>query len=189
MADLLITRLSSGVAKVRSADPFDSLEIFRIERSHWKETPATAGVYLLYGQAPDGKLTVYVGMSTTNMRQRVGSHHVNKKKNWFGVLFSVPIKNSLLCPAIEAELIGQVTEAGVVDVIDNALSEKRKRDIDDPQIEPAVDKIRDALELIMGSDIFTPSEDEEKAEIDEPIARTPFLARVYRDRAEEVRAR
>lgn len=189
MADLLITRLSLGIAKVRSADPFDSLEIFRIERSHWKETPQTAGVYLLYGQAPDGALTVYVGMSTTNMRNRIRSHHVDKKKNWFGVLFSVPITNSLICPAIEAELIGQVVEAGVVDVIDNTLSEKRKRDIDDPQLQPAVDKITDALELIMGSDIFTPPEDEEKTEIDEPITKMPFLARVYRNQAEEKRPR
>ena len=179
MADLLISRISSGVAKVQSADPFDTLEIFRIDRSQWKETPQGPGIYLLYGQSAAGKLTVYIGMSGSNMRNRIRSHHVNKKKNWFGILFAVPITNPLLCQAIEAELIGAVAEAQVVDVVDNDLDEKRKRDIADPQIGPALEKVRDALELLLGSDIFTPSE-EETTEIDKPIERTPFLARVYK---------
>ncbi len=143
MADLLISRVAPGVAAVSSVDPFDTLEIDRIDRARWQHTPERSGIYLLYGVTGEGKLTVYIGMSTTNMRNRIHSHHINPSKNWFGVLFAVPVASPLLCPAIEAELIGQVTEAGVVDVIANQTTEVRHRGPDDVHVEPAVEKIRD----------------------------------------------
>src|SRR5207247_2560120 len=77
VADLLISRVAPGVAAVRSVDPFDTLEIYRIDRARWQHTPERPGVYLLYGVTADGKLTVYIGMSATNMRNRIRSHHVS----------------------------------------------------------------------------------------------------------------
>lgn len=109
MADLLISRVAPGVALVRSVDPFDTFEIYRIERSRWQSVPESAGIYLLHGVTSEGKLTVYLGMSTSNMRNRIRSHHVNPGKNWFGILFAIPVASPMLCPAIEAELIGELT--------------------------------------------------------------------------------
>jgi hypothetical protein len=189
MADLLISRVSPGVALVRSADPFDTLEIHRIDRNHWQHAPDGPGVYLLYGVSAEAKLTVYVGMSTTNMRDRIRSHHVNPAKNWFGVLFAVPVASPLVCPAIEAELIGQVTEAGVVDVIANRAAEARHRGADDVHVEPAVEKIRDGLQLVLGSDIFTPADLADPQITDPPIPRAAPLERQYKGRASEPRAR
>jgi hypothetical protein len=189
MADLLISRVAPGVAAISSVDPFDRLVIYRIDRSRWQHTPEQPGVYLLYGVSADGKLTVYIGMSTTNMRNRIHSHHVNPTKNWFGVLFAVPVSSPLLCPAIEAELIGQVTEAGVVDVIANHAKERRHRDVGDVHIEPAVEKIRDGLQLVLGSDIFTPVDIANPKTTDAPIARMAPLAREYRGQAAEPRPR
>lgn len=189
MADLLISRVAPGVAIVTSVDPFDTLEIHRIDRSRHQHTPEKPGIYLLYGVAGDGKLTVYIGMSTTNMRDRIRSHHVNARKNWFGVLFAVPVSSSILCPAIEAELIGLVSEAGVVDVIANVNTENRHRGADDVHIEPAVEKIREGLQLVLGSDIFTPADVAEPANTDAPIARSPHLAREYKGQAADPRRR
>src|SRR3990170_815409 len=76
VADLLISRVMPGVTLVKSVDPFDTLEIHRIDRSRWQHTPEMPGIYLLYGVTPEGKLTVYVGMSETSMRNRVRKHHV-----------------------------------------------------------------------------------------------------------------
>lgn len=101
MADLLITRVAPGVAAAKSVDPFDTLEIYRIDRARWQQTPERLGVYLLYGVTADGKLTVYIGMSTANMRSRIRSHHVSPGKNWFGVLFAVPVTSPLLCPRLK----------------------------------------------------------------------------------------
>jgi hypothetical protein len=189
VADLLISRLGPGVAVVRSIDPFDAFEIYRIDRGRWQDTPERPGVYVLHGVSSQGKLTVYVGMSTTNMRSRIRSHHVNPGKNWFGVLFAVPVASPLLCPAIEAELIGQLIEADVVDVIANVAAESRHRGADDVHLEPAVEKIRDGLQLLLGSDIFTPADVAEPQTTDDPIARMTPLAREYKGRAAEPRAR
>lgn len=190
MADLLISRVAPGVSLVKSVDPFDTLEIHRIDRSRWEHTPEKPGVYLLYGVASEGKLTVYVGMSETNMRNRVRKHHVTPNKNWFGTLFAVPVASALLCPAIEAELIWQLTEANIVDVIANIAQESRHRGADDVHVEPAVEKVRDGLQLVLGSDIFTASESGETGgNTDPPLGRLPPLARAYRGGAEHPRPR
>jgi hypothetical protein len=81
VADLLISRVAPGVAIVHSVDPFDTLEIHRVDRSHWQQVPETPGIYVLYGPSAEGKLTLYVGMSTTNIRSRIRSHHANPQKN------------------------------------------------------------------------------------------------------------
>jgi hypothetical protein len=183
MPDLLISRVTPGVALVSSVDPFDILEIHRIDREHWHQTPERPGVYLLYGVTPDGNLSVYIGMSTTNMRDRIRRHHVDARRNWFGVLFAVPITNPLLCPAVEADLIGAINEANVVDVIANAAEERRHRNVDDVHVEPAVEKIREGLQLLLGSDIFIARETDEAEAMDPPIQRMTPLAREYRGRA------
>jgi hypothetical protein len=189
MADLLISRVVPGVTLVKSVDPFDTLEIHRIDRSRWQHTPEKPGVYLLYGVTPEAKLTVYVGMSETNMRNRVRKHHVTPKKNWFGTLFAVPVASALLCPAIEAELIWQLTEANVVDVIANIAQESRHRSADDVHVEPAVEKVRDGLQLVLGSDIFTAPDSAETGSTDPPISRLAPLTRAYRGQAEHARPR
>lgn len=190
MADLLVSRHAAGVALIRSVDPFDTLEIYRIDRERWRATPEKPGIYLLYGTTAEGSLTVYIGMSTVDMRKRIGRHHVNPRKNWFGLLFAVPIPNPLLCQAIESELIGLVQEAGVVDVIANVAEEAHRRGVEDVHIEPALDKIRDGLQLLLGSDIFTPKQDDElETTIDPPVERLPPLARAYRGAAKEPRRR
>lgn len=189
MHDLLISRVSSGVARISSVDPFDSFEIYRINRANWKSAPAVPGVYLLYGVDSDGNLTVYIGMSSANMRNRISVHHVNKRKNWFGTLFAIPIPNVTLCPAIEAELIGEVQEAQVADIVDNKEDEKRYLDLDDVHVQPALEKIREGLQLVLGNDIFTAQEAQESKTIGTKMKSIPKLARVYRGLAEQPKIR
>lgn len=189
MSDLLISRRSAGVSQIKSVDPFDTLEIHRIERSHWKATPETPGIYLLYGVGPGGKLTAYIGKSEVNLRARIAKHHANPQKNWFGVLFAVPIPNPLLCAAIEAELIADANEADLVGVVANVQSETRHRNVDDVHVEPAVEKIREALQLVLGSDIFIARDGDEPKNVDPPIEKPSPLARSYRGRAANPRPR
>ena len=188
MADLLITKTGPGLATVTSTDPFSSLEVHRIDRSFWNQTPAKPGVYLLYGLA-EGVPAVYVGMSTTSMRDRIRSHHVNPRKNWFGVLFAIPVSSTLLCPAIEAEMIRRVREAEVVGVIDNLAEEQRWLDADDVHVAPALDGILGALEMLLGSDIFTPEDSSEASVVVDAPAKSAPLARVYKAQAKDPRDR
>lgn len=188
MADLLISRGDPGVALVRSVDPFDILEIHRIDRTHWQQTPEKPGVYMLYG-TPSNSPRVYIGMSTTNMRGRIRSHHVDPSRNWFGVLFAIPFANPLLCRAVEAELIGAVREANAVDVVANTAEEARHRNVEDVHVEPAFEKIRDGLQLLLGQDIFTPQDADEAAVVDPPLERMTPLAREYRGPAATPRPR
>src|SRR5262245_14371711 len=146
MGDLLIKRRSRGVAVITSTDPFSSLEIHRIDRSAWLQAPTKPGVYLLYGFV-EGQAAAYVGMSTTNIRDRIRSHHVAPKKNWFGVLFAVPLPSALHCPAIEADMIRLVREAAVVPLPDNKSKEDRWLDSEDVHVGPAVASIVEALEM------------------------------------------
>ncbi len=188
MSDLLITRISPGMSVASTTDPFSTLEIHRIDREAWKSAPAVPGVYLLYGFV-DSDVAVYVGMSTTSIRDRIAQHHVSAKKNWFGTLFAIPLQSAMHCQAIEAELIRRVSEAGIVGIIDNHASESRFLDVDDVHVAPALDAITGALELLLGSDIFSPGdEDPEPSEIT-PIKKAPLLARVYRAAAEKPRPR
>lgn len=190
VADLLITRTRPGVALVRSVDPFDTLEIHRINRDQWNQTPESSGIYVLYG-TPENIPKVYIGISTSNMRNRIRSHHVNPNRNWFGVLFAIPLR-ALLCPAIEAELIAAVQGADSVDVVvaTNSAEELRHRNTDDVHVEPALEKITDGLQLLLGQDIFTPQDEADAASaIDEPLERTTPLAREYRGAAANTRPR
>jgi len=86
-------------------------------------------------------------------------------------------------------LIGQLIEAGVVDVIANVAAEGRHRGGDDVHLEPAVEKIRDGLQLLLGSDIFVPADVADPQTTDAPIARMAPLAREYKGRAAEPRSR
>jgi hypothetical protein len=187
VADLLITKVRTGVATVKSTDPFSSLEVHRINRDAWEATPSQPGIYLLYGFV-EGEPAVYVGMSSTSMRDRVRTHHVTPRKNWFGVLFAIPVGSPLLLPAIEAEMIRRVREASVVSVVENRADEHRWLDAEDVHVLPALDGIVGALEMLLGSDIFTSQEDEPSQGIDE-IERPPHLARVYKGAAEETARR
>jgi len=178
MNELIITQVRPGVAEISSANPFDKFVIHRIERKDdgWKATPELPGIYLLYGVSPDdGKLTVYIGKSEADMRKRIGKHHVTPAKNWFGVLFAVPVDDSILCPAIEAELIRLVREAGVIDVIANEQDEKRYLDSTNIHVRPAVDEISSGLQLVLGSDIFTSAdaEDSQRTSMDKPLPQVP----------------
>jgi hypothetical protein len=185
--DLLIRKVRPGVAIVTPTDPFSNLEIHRIDRTVWSEAPARPGVYLLYGFV-DGDPAAYVGMSTTSIRDRVKNHHVNPAKNWFGVLFAVPLGSALHCPAIEAEMIRRIQEAEVVPLVDNKAHEERWLDADDVHVEPAVRSIADALEMMLGSDIFTPADPNEVTVVD-PVEKPKPLARVYKGQAQNPRAR
>ena len=49
MANLLISREGPGHALIRSVDPFDTLEIHRIERSRWQAAPERPGIYCFTG--------------------------------------------------------------------------------------------------------------------------------------------
>lgn len=114
------------------------------------QTPESSGIYVLYG-TPENIPKVYIGISTSNMRNRIRSHHVNPNRNWFGVLFAIPIP-ALLCPAIEAELIAAVQQADSVDVVaTNSAEELRHRNTEDVHVEPALEKITDGLQLLAGA--------------------------------------
>jgi hypothetical protein len=102
----------------------------------------------------------------------------------------VPLRTALLCAAVEAELLGELNEAGAVDVIANVAEERRMRDSTDVHVEPAVEKIRDALQLMLGSDIFVaPDAAEEVGSIDQPLERMTPLAREYKGAVAEIQPR
>jgi hypothetical protein len=187
LSQLLITKIAPGVAQVTPTDPFSSFEIYRIDRDSWNETPQKPGIYLLYGFL-DGAPAVYIGMSTTNMRNRIRTHHVTPKKDWFGVLFAIPIASTILIQALEAELIRRVEEADVVGVVTNQTPEARFLDTNDVHLAPALDGIIDGLQMLLGNDIFMP-QDEEPGGTVGPIKRTPPLARIYRGTAEKIAPR
>jgi len=109
MTELLITKTAPGVAKVTSTDPFSSFEIYRIDRDAWQAAPTEPGIYLLYGFV-ENEPVVYVGISTTSIRDRIRSHHVTPRKDWFGLLFAIPMPSTILVQAVEAELIEQLVE-------------------------------------------------------------------------------
>jgi hypothetical protein len=186
MADLLITKTSPGVAKVTSTDPFSNLELHRVDRTSWQATPETPGVYLLYGLV-DENPAAYVGMSTTSMRQRIRNHHVAPKKNWFGVIFAIPLA-PMLCQVLEAELIRRVREADVVAVINEA-DEARWLDADDVHVAPALETIVGALEMLLGNDIFNPQETEDGAVGVDALQKPVKLARTYKGAASQPRPR
>lgn len=188
MTQLLITQISPGVAKMTSTDPFSSLALYRIDREAWQSTPAEPGIYLLYGFV-DNEPVVYVGMSMTSIRERVRSHHVAPKKDWFGVLFAIPISSTSLIHAVEAELIARVREAGVVSVVANVAAEARYLDSENMHVAPALNAIVDALQMLLGSDIFTPADEEATATVTRVEKRETPLARVYKGAAEKVAAR
>jgi hypothetical protein len=177
MADLLVSRATPASLLITTTDAYSHFRMHRVDRSMWQETPDQAGIYLLWGYV-EGQATVYVGMSTTDMRARIKSHHVSPRKNWFGDVFAIPTDASLVQP-VEAELIRLVREAGVVSIIDNRAAEERWLDAANPQVAPAVQQITTVLEMLVG-DIFTPSEAEVDQAVLETPERTPFLARVYR---------
>jgi hypothetical protein len=188
MAQLLITKVASGVVKVTSTDPFSSLELYRIDREAWQASPSEPGIYLFYGFV-DNEPVVYVGMSTTSIRDRVRSHHVTPRKDWFGVLFAIPMPSSILTQAVEAELIRRVREAAVVNVVANVAAEARFLDTDDVHLEPALNAVIDALQMLLGSDIFTSADDEPPVTVSKIEPRTSPLARVYKGPAEAIAQR
>ena len=178
MPDLLIKQVDPGVFLITSSDPFSHLEIYRIDRSVWQRSPNVPGVYLLYGIVND-RAAAYVGMSTTSIQSRIKSH-VKGKKDWFGTIFAVPVQSSVLCPAIEAEMIRKIDEAGVVTVT-NITTEARHLDDDDVHVAPALTAITQALEILLGSDIFSPQAEDDVANSSVVLPdRTPLLARVYK---------
>jgi hypothetical protein len=187
--DLIITRSGPGVTQISSADPFSSLVVHRISRDQWKETPAEPGVYVLWGVVQE-KAAMYIGMSTTDMRSRIRQHHVSARKNWFGTLFAVPLA-SALCPAVEAELLQRVGEANVIGLIDNRATEARWLNADVVHVDPAVQAIVEALEMLIGTDAFTGHQEDDGStdETVDRVERVPQLARVYRGRAASPRAR
>ncbi len=189
MVDLIIARTGPDVSVVSSADPFSALAIHRIARAQWKETPAEPGVYLLWGVV-DEKAAMYIGMSTTDMRTRIRQHHVSERKNWFGTLFAIPL-TSALCASVEAELLQRVGEADVIGLVANRATEARFLNADVVHIEPAVQAIIDALEMLIGTDAFTGYSDDVSpahAAVG-AVERVPRLARVYRGRAAVPRPR
>lgn len=188
MTQLLITQTAPGVAKVTSTDPFSSLELYRIDREAWHATPAEPGIYLLYGFV-ENEPVVYVGMSTTSIRDRIRSHHVTPKKDWFGVLFAIPLSATSLIQAVEAELIRRVREAGIVAVVANVAAEARFLDSENVHVPPALDVIVDALQMLLGSDIFTPPDEEAASTVTSVERRETPLARVYKGSAEKVASR
>jgi hypothetical protein len=187
VTQLLITKTSPGVAKVTSTDPFSSLEIYRVDRDAWNDAPTVPGIYLLYGFV-DGEPVVYVGMSTTSIRDRVRSHHVTPAKDWFGVLFAIPMPSTVLVQAVEAELIRLVREAAVVNVVANVAAEARFLDSDDVHVDPALNGIIEALQMLLGSDIFTPHDDGAET-VTKVERREERLARVYKGAAEKIAER
>ena len=188
VADLLISRISSGVVVARPTDPFSTLEVHRIDRQRWKEAPARPGVYVLYGFVKDSPVA-YVGMSTTSILGRISSHHVTASKNWFGTLFAVPIDSPVLCAPVEAELIRRIREAGVVDFVDNKVQPQAFLDAGDVHVGPALDNIIDALGVLLGTDIFTPNLEDEVASDVTIMKKVTPLARVYKDAASQSRPR
>jgi len=189
MADLLISRISTGVLTATSTDPFSTLQVHRIQRASWTQSPDSPGVYLLFGYIDD-RPAAYVGMSTTSIRSRISQHHVTPRKDWFGTLFAVPIGSPLLCPAVEAEMIRQIKEAGVVDFVDNRVTPTAFLDAADVHVEPAVAAITEALEILLGNDIFSPAE-LETIEVSESeiVKKLTPLAREYKGTAAQPRAR
>jgi hypothetical protein len=75
-------------------------------------------------------------------------------------------------------------------VATNSAEELRHRNTEDVHVEPALEKITDGLQLLLGQDVFTPQDETAAASvIDEPLKRTTPLAREYRSAAANPRPR
>jgi hypothetical protein len=179
MPNLMITRQMPGVSLVSTTDPFSTLLVHRIERDSWKRTPNAPGIYLLFGYV-DGRPVAYVGMSTTSIRDRIRSHHVSPRKNWFGTIFAIPLGSPVLCAPVEAEMIRRISEASVVGMVDNSAHPAAMLDTDDVHVEPAVEAITEALEILLGSDIFSREDEDED---NTPVVVQDRVARGARDTA------
>jgi hypothetical protein len=145
-------------------------------------------VYLLFGFIND-RPAAYVGVSTTSMLSRIRDHHVTPRKDWFGTLFAVPIQQVMLCQPLEAELIRRVSEAGVVDFVDNRNQPRVFLDVEDDKVTAALTTITEAFEMLLGTDIFTAHEDEEAPMDINVEVKPPTLARVYQSAAKHARKR
>ena len=157
--DLHLSSVERGVVRASDVQPFNALEILRIDRPYWRKTPDCAGVYLLIGDR-EGRPTVYVGMSTTSMRSRVASHHVNGAKDWFGTLYAIPLEINYVQP-IEAELIKVFTDASHAEVA-NLTPEAKWAGTADPGARAIRDHILAYLEVLIGSDIVRGTDDLEQ---------------------------
>ncbi len=87
-------------------------------------------------------------------------------------------------------MIRRIKESGVVDFVDNRTSPSAFLDAADVHVDPAVAVITEALEILLGSDIFSPAELEE-AEVSqsEIVKKFTPLARVYKEAAAQPRPR
>jgi hypothetical protein len=150
MKDLILTQHESGVVVARSPNDLDTTAIYRISRPYWHKTPSVAGVYILFGES-DGQPTVYVGMSQTDMRRRIGQHHVTPAKDWFGTLFAIPMSVSQV-QAVEADLLNQFQAAGFARVV-NALPEDRWVAVGDRAAEALVATLIPWLEILLGTEV------------------------------------
>lgn len=179
--------VSRGVVALQKHDPYSTFRVLRVDRREWGQSPDESGIYLLWGVV-DGRATAYIGMSTVSVRDRIQSHHVDTRRNWFGILFAVPAV-AALCPAVEAELIRRAKDAGVVNVTSNRLDESRWLDSEIPQVEHTVEQVVEAIELLASTDIFTPETDVPATGSVARGERRPRYARVYLDGARSPRAR
>ena len=94
----------------------------------------------------------------------------------------------MLARAIEAELIQRAQDADVV-ALTNKAEESRFVGLADGAVDSAAEKIAAALEMLLGTDIFTSTEAEEPESVGPTLERVPQLARVYRGGAEPIRPR
>ena len=150
MSQLVLTRESAGVVRAKSSNPMDSTTILRISRPYWQHTPTESGVYILLGEH-DGNPTVYVGMSTTDMRSRIAQHHVTPEKNWFGTLYAIPL-NVALVQGIEAELIRTFTDADFAQVANRA-SENKWIASDNLAVSAVLETLVPWLEVLLGTEV------------------------------------
>ena len=150
MSSLVLTRELPGVVRGKSTNPMDATTILRISRPYWKQTPTESGVYILLGEF-EGELTVYVGMSTTDMRSRIAQHHVTAEKNWFGTLYAIPM-NVALVQGLEAELISLFAAAGFARVA-NKTGEAKWVASDNLGVAAVLSTLTPWLEVLLGTEV------------------------------------
>lgn len=191
MRKIIMTQENPGHVVAKSADLFDTFEIHRIDREFIDSAPETAGIYLLYGADPQGKVAAYVGKSTTSLKTRVSNHKKDKNKEWFGTIYAVPLPDPNLCGAVEADLIYAIEEVGVVKIRDNKQPEERFRESEDVHVGEMLEKVKVGIELVLGSPIFSGEVESTKGGAKELSKQTQksALERKYQGPAAKIRER
>jgi hypothetical protein len=154
MTELILTSNGPGVVVARSSNPLDQTRVHRLARDYWQQAPSEPGVYILCGDF-EGRPAVYVGMTDSGLRNRIGQHAKDPNKSWFRTAYAIPMGRDLSRP-IEGALIRLFAEASYAAVM-NSADEAAWADTENVAAEGLLSAIKAWLVILLGSEMIYPT--------------------------------